>query len=264
MTASAFLAEHRVFSAEGFGAALNLTAASRDSLLSYYRQRGRILPVRRGLYWVVPPGESPDTCTVDPFLVAARMTDDAALAYHTALEFHGRAYSSFSEIQFQTARAVRATTFRGWRFRSVGLPKALQRADNLSFGIEEHDRSGHRVRVTGLERTLVDVLDRPDLCGGWEELWRSLEMVEFFELDQIVEYALLLDNATTVGKVGWYIELHRQSLMVEDEHLSALRKRRPRQPRYVDRRDHGPTRLIQPWNLVVPEALAEQRWSEVA
>ena len=31
--------------------------------------------------------------TVDPYLVAAKMTEDAVLAYHTALEFHGRAYS---------------------------------------------------------------------------------------------------------------------------------------------------------------------------
>jgi predicted transcriptional regulator of viral defense system len=192
------------------------------------------------------------------------MTNDAALAYHTAMEFHGRAYSSFSEIQFQTARAVRATTFRGWQFRSVGVPKALKRADIPSFGIEEHDRGGHKVRVTGLERTLVDALDRPDLGGGWEELWRSMEMVEFFDLDQIVEYTLLLDNATTVGKVGWYLDLHRDSLMVQEEHLSALREHRPRQPRYVDRREPGPTRLIRDWNLVVPQALAEQRWSEVA
>lgn len=264
MNASSFLAERRVFRAEEFGSALNLTSRSRDSLLAYYRQRGRILPIRRGLYWVVHPGESPETRAFDPFLVAAKMTDDAALAYHTALEFHGRAYSSFSEIQYLTARAVRATTFQGWRFRSVRLPKALNLSVEALFGIEEHDRSRQVVRVTGLERTLVDVLDRPELCGGWEELWRSLEMVEFFDLDQIVEYVLLLDNATTVGKVGWYLELHRETLMVEDEHLSALRERKPRQPRYIDRRDRGRTRFIRQWNLVIPEALAEQRWGEVA
>ncbi len=38
--------------------------------------------------------------------------------------------------------------------------------------------AGGIVRVTAFERTLVDVLDAPDLGGGWEEVWRSLEMVE--------------------------------------------------------------------------------------
>lgn len=263
MRAQSFLSVRRVFTAAEFGSALGLERRNRDSLLAYYRQRGRILPVRRGLYWVVQPGETAETCAVDPFLVAARMTDDAILAYHSALEFHGRAYSGFSELQYQTGRASRATTFRGWRFRPVRLQKALVQAGKALFGVEEHDRNGQMARVAGLERTLVDVLDRPDLCGGWEELWRSLEMVEFFDLDEVVEYALLLDNSTTVGKVGWFLELNRERLMVEEQHLQPLRARRPRQPHYVSRRDIGPTRLIPQWNLVVPETLAERRWEEV-
>ena len=47
----------------------------------------------------------------------------------------------------------------------------------------------------------MDVLDRPDLAGGWEEVWRSLESVEFFDIDQVVRYSLLLENATTCAIV---------------------------------------------------------------
>ena len=79
-----------------------------------------------------------------------------------------------------------------------------------------------RLRVTNLERTLVDVLDRPGLSGSWEEIWRSLESVEFFDLDKVVEYALLLGNATTAAKVGFFLEQHRETLMVEDRHLKEL------------------------------------------
>lgn len=264
MDARTFLASHRVFTAQAFGSALALTRRTRDSMLAYYRRRGRILPIRRGLYWVVQPGESAERSAVDPFLVAGRMTEDAVLAYHSALEFHGRAYSSFNEVQFQTAHAVRPAAFRRWRFRAVRFPKALLAAGEPFFGVESHDRAGEKVRVAGLERTLVDVLDRPDLGGGWEEVWRSLEMVEFFDIDQVVAYALLLGNATTAGKTGWFLEQHRESLMVEDRHLQPLRECRPQQPRYINRSDTGPTRLVAEWNLVVPEALAERRWEEVA
>jgi len=262
--ASSFLASRRIFTAESFGQDLDLGRRSRDSLLGYYRRRGRVLSIRRGLYWVVRPGEDPKDCAVDPFLVAAWMTDDAVLAYHTALEFHGRAYSGFSEVQYQTARAVRQTIFRGWRFRSVRFPKALLTKGQQFFGVETHDRDGQEVRVTSLEQTLVDVLDRPELGGGWEELWRSLEMVEFFDLERVVAYALLLDNATTVAKTGWFLEKHREHLMVEEQHLRPLRQRRPRQPHYINRDDPGPSRMIREWNLVVPEDLAVQRWGEVA
>ena len=66
---------------------------------------------------------------------------------------------------------------------------------------------------------MVDVLNRPDLSGGWEEIWRSLESVEFFDFDKVVEYALLLGNATTAAKVGLFLEQHREPLMVEEKHL---------------------------------------------
>src|SRR5699024_4780215 len=172
------------------------------------------------------------------------MCAGAVRASPPAVVFHGRADSGFSELRFLTMRAARPLTFRGWQFHPVRFPKTLREAGDIRFGVEQHDRDGQVIAVVGLERALVDVLDRPHLCGGWEEAWRSLEMVEFFDLDQVVAYALLLDNATTIGKVGWFLELHRESLMVEEQHLAPLRQQSPRQPRYVRRKDHRPTRMI--------------------
>lgn len=82
---------------------------------------------------------------------------------------------------------------------------------------------------------MVDVLDRPDFSGSWEEIWRSLEAVEFFDLNKVVEYALLLGNATTRVKVGLFLDQHRETLMVEDRHLNVLHDMRPRQPHYLNR-----------------------------
>jgi predicted transcriptional regulator of viral defense system len=110
---------------------------------------------------------------------------------------------------------------------------------------------------------LVDVLDVPANAGGWEEIWRSLEMVEFFDLDAVVAYALKLGSALTVARVGFFLEQHRDALMVDDAHLDKLRKHRPRQPRYLDaRRESG--KLVSAWNLVVPERVISREWGEVA
>lgn len=103
------------------------------------------------------------------------------------------------------------------------FPKKLAASANQLFAVKEADRAGLSVRVTSLEHTLVDVLDRPDPGGGWEEIWRSLEMVEFFDLDVVIEYTLLLENATTAAKVGFFLEQHKEALMVEVSHLESLR-----------------------------------------
>ena len=125
------------------------------------------------------------------------------------------------------------------------------------------ERAGVAIRVTSAERTLVDILNRQNLSGGWEEIWRSLESVEFFDVDQIVKYALLLGNATTNAKVGFFLDQHREALMVGERHLKPLRNRRPRQPHYLDPARGKPGRLAVDWNLVVPKVVLERSWGEV-
>jgi hypothetical protein len=63
--------------------------------------------------------------------------------------------------------------------------------------------------------------------------------------------------------VGFFLEQHRDTLMVEDKHLEQLRQHRPRQPRYFDAR-RKPGKLVASWNLIVPEDVLGRTWAEVA
>jgi len=264
MEPGTYLKRHRVFRVEQFEAATGLSGAGRKASLDYHRKRGHILPIRRGLYWVVPPGGTPENCPVDPFLVGGHISADAILAYHSALELHGRAYSSFNEVQFLTDRKIRPFDFRGTHYRAVTTPPALVRAGHRSLGTETLDRSGTSIRVTGLERTLVDALDRPGLCGGWEEVWRSLDMIEYLDLALVCDYVVALDNATTAAKVGWYLEVNCNPLMVDQQTLEKLSRLAPASPHYLNRSSTEPTRYLSRWNLVLPLSVAEQSWEEPA
>ncbi len=235
---------------------------AQESLLAYYVKSGRIVRVHRGLYAVVPHGASPDNFAFDPYLLASRMTKDAILAYHTALEVHGKAYSVYERFTYLTGHSSRPVTFRSCGFKGVGFPKNLSRKGEEAFNVIMIDRAGLGVRATGLERTFVDVLHRPDLTGSWEEIWRSLETVEFFDLDKVVGYVSLLGNATTAAKVGFYLEQHRETLMVEDAHMKALRDLRPLRPHYLERSRRKPGRFVATWNLVVPEEIFSRSWGE--
>jgi predicted transcriptional regulator of viral defense system len=262
-----FFRKHPVFTGDELNDHLStmgdIGPRTRESLLNYHRSTGHVILIRRGLYAVIPTGADPDLYPVDPFHIAAKITADAVLSHHTALEVHGYAYSIREHLTYSAARPVSPVTFRFHVFRGVKFPQALCRAGKVDFGVITVDRAGLEVRVTSLERTLVDVLGRPDLSGSWEEIWRSLEGIEFFDLDQVVEYALLLGNATTIAKVGFYLEQHRESLMIEESHLKTLHEHRPRQPHYFDSSNRKSGKLIADWNLVVPVDLFKQSWREV-
>jgi predicted transcriptional regulator of viral defense system len=271
MKLDAFFANQPLFTSAEFSRFLNAHGTpnpfTQRSLLAYHRQQGRILLLRRGLYAVVPPGVSREEAPVDPYLLASRLAPEAVLAYHTALEVHGRNYSVFHTLYYLAHRSLTPFVFRNDRFQAVRFPVALARAGKSLFGVIQTDRQGLRLRVTSLERTLVDALDRPDLAGGGEEVFRSLESVEYFDLDTVLRYVKLLGNATTAAKVGFFLEQHRETLMVKDSHLNALQKLRPKEAHYFERpRPHArrrEARLVARWNLVVPDALLHRTVTEV-
>jgi hypothetical protein len=89
-----------------------------------------------------------------------------------------------------------------------------------------------------------------------------LETVEYFDLDKVTEYTSLLGNATTAAKVGFFLEQHRESLMVEDAHLKTFHDLCPRRPHYMERSRRKSGRFVSAWNLVVPEEIIRRSWEE--
>jgi len=266
MDSDLFFAAHPVFTLGEFAQAGDSGAravSTAKTLLARQVDAGRIVRVRRGLYATVPPGVEPARAAVDPFLLASRLADDAVVAYHAALQFRGKAYSIWRRFHYVTSRPSRPLSFSGGEFVPVAVPAALRLDPGHEPEVEAVPHAGSMVRVTSLERTLVDVLGSPSRSGGWEEVWRSLEMVEFFDVDRVVEYAHRLGSAVTAARVGVFLQQHQKELMVDEQGLIALRAMRPRQPRYFDpERRRG--RMLRDWNLIVPDDILERRWEEVA
>ena len=263
-----FFSRHPVFRVEELTEFLSTRSSTntstRNSLLAHHRSTGRILRIRRGFYATVPRGSLAENFLVDPYLIAGRINDDAILAYHTAVEIHGRAYTSYEQFTYLTKKSPgKPFTFQGATYRGVSQPKALVRVDQERSYVEALDRAGLDIEVTDLERTLVDAMDRPHLAGGWEEIWRSFQSVEYLDPSKVVDYAIVLNNATTVSKVGFYLEQRKEDLLVSTEHLARLRAHRPKSPHYMDRNIQDGGRLDPSWNLIVPVSVLERAWEEI-
>lgn len=263
---SDFFAQHPVFRFEEFasvhagsGRRSRLTTAS---VLKQHVAAGNLLHLRRGLYATVPRRVPRERASVDPYLLSTKLAEDADVAYHAALQFHGKAYSVWRRFPYLTRARQRRFIFGDLEFVPVQAPISIRALPDLGGGIVEHRHAGGLARVATLERTLVDALDAPEWCGGWEEVWRCLEMVEYFDLDAVLDHSRKADSALTAARVGFYLEQHREQLMVEDRHLLAFEKLRPGQPRYLDsRRESG--KLVARWNLVVPDRVLSRSWAEV-
>jgi predicted transcriptional regulator of viral defense system len=205
---------------------------------------------------------SVESFSIDPFMICGRITNDAVLAYHTAFDFHGISYSLYHQFTYLSQQKIRPFSFQQMKYICISFPKALIEKNKTDFEVIIVDRQGVDIKVTSLERSIVDALDRPDYAGGWEEIWRSAAHIPILNLDKVLEYAKLLDNATTFAKLGFFLEQHTDQFKVENQLLNTLENKKPRSVHYLERSKRESGKLMKRWNLVVPDSVIKQSWEE--
>lgn len=229
--------------------------------LQYHLAKKHLARIRRG-YYLVTNNYLPDIhIESDYLLIAGRMTDDAVISYHTAMEFHALAYSVASIVYFNSDERIGQLICEYGQYQQLSHPAPLK-PDSVFLETKLHDRMGMDIRVTSIERTLVDCLHRPELSGGWEEIWRSFESINFLDIERIINYAVQLGNATTIAKVGFFLEQHQKQFSVEEKQLERLAHHKPKSRHYMEKSHNGSVKNCQRWNLIVPLAVINKTWEE--
>lgn len=266
MKLQAFLYQYPVFTWEDYSLYLTERGQkhlpTQKALLNYHKKQGHIIHIRQGLYAAVPPGHESKAVILDPYLIASRMASDAVISHHTALSLHGIAYSIFHRIFFTSQLQIKPFTYQRQEFIRVNLPKGLSDKDKANFGVEIKERQGLELKVTSLSRALVDVLNKPALGGGVEEIWQSFGIVAQIDIEQIIQYIMYLKNATLAAKVGFFLEQHQQQLAVTELHLSKLEQQKPRSKHYFDNASRHQGVYLKRWNLIVGKELLSKNWED--
>ncbi len=266
MSIEQFFHEHLVFRHKEFAdwktQQKKIAASSVNTALRYYVNTGRIKLIRRKLYAVVPPNQSAESLVVDPYLIAAKATEDAVLGYHTALELLGVAYSAFQQFTYLTEQKSKPFEFQGQWFQPVWVPTGLQKKHDPLFGVEVVDRQGVMLKVTNAARTFVDVLDRVELSGGWEEVCRSIINLAVVDIDEVVHYCLMLGNASLSAKVGYFLSQRQGAFAVTEKQLKPLLNSKPKIPQYASKRGREEFQLVKQWNILLPVSVINQSWEE--
>jgi predicted transcriptional regulator of viral defense system len=177
-----------------------------SNLLGKAERRGVVTRLRRGTYTLVPFELGSETVYAgDPLLVASKLMGDHPhyLSHGTALAVHGmtmqpRLVVTISAVN-PPARKIKA---QGTEIRVVGI-----RADQI-FGVTTHWIQGNaKVPVSDHERTIVDCLQRPELCGGYMEVDAGTWMVrDRIDAAKLVDYAIRLGVGAVIRRVGYLLD----------------------------------------------------------
>ncbi|MFQ6136391.1 MAG: hypothetical protein ACE5PM_04330 [Candidatus Hydrothermarchaeales archaeon] len=218
-------------------------------------EEGKLERIRKGLYTVLSPLETPEEYVPDKFLIASKIRDDYYLGYHTALEFYGSAYSHFNEVYVAIKKKDRFDPFqyKNLKFRPVFV-------QDTNFSVEEKEYLGSGVRLSSEERTFIDCLDRVEYAGGWEESLKSLQGLTGLNFDNLNKTLLIYNNELLFRKAGFVLSILRDTSVFyehfSDKMLDRLHKKIGKSPRYLT--DEKPFIYNEKWRLYVPKNFEEK------
>ena len=253
-----FFSANPVFRRAEYAAAVGRRPQDRvvTAMLTQHLRAGNIRRIARGVFASVPKHADAATWSVDRFLAASRLRQCSTIAYHSALELHGCAYTEGHDVQVIAQGEPGMFESAGFACRFVRPPRGFAPPD----GVIAVDRLGQEVRVTTIERTIADLSDRYDLAGGAEELFNSLDLVVRIDALALVRYVRALGKATAAGAIGFWLEREQKRLGVPDAALEELRTLMPRQPRYALGAKSGEGRTARDWNVILPVDVLERRF----
>ncbi|MCY4369503.1 MAG: hypothetical protein OXF41_08795 [bacterium] len=225
---------------------------------------GRVVAVRPDVFSVVREGRDPARFQPMPDLVATKMAPDAVVSHHSALDYWGISYSMWFDAVYSATDPAPPMVYGAMCYRGVRFPERLIESGQQHFGVVEQSYADGTVRVTMLERTLVDVLADPDYGGSWDEIYQSLTRADSIDVVTVAAYCQMRDGGPALrAKVGFFLDQHSELWGIHDSDLDQFR---PQDTGPAVRLDPAPlerTCFVEGWNLVVPVEVVERQWELV-
>ncbi|MDP2232900.1 MAG: type IV toxin-antitoxin system AbiEi family antitoxin domain-containing protein, partial [Actinomycetota bacterium] len=173
------------------------------NVLSRLESKGWLERLERGKYMLVPLEAGVDReWSEDPLAIGSFLVPSGGAAYWTAVRHWGWT-TQLPRTQFFITARRRASrgTYLGVPYRFITL-----KPDRV-FGLTQEWVEGLAIRVTNRERTLLDILDRPDLAGGIAEVSAALK-VSWRDVDPelLMEYIERFGSGTVPKRLGYLAE----------------------------------------------------------
>lgn len=183
-----------------------LSPKSARNFIAKVVSRGLATRLKPGLFILVPfeLGREREYLG-NPYLVAREIAGgkEYYLSYASAMDLHGMVTQPRLIVYTSATKPIRPRIILGTEFRFVRCkPRHL-------FGLIDHwvDKT-EKVRVSDLDRTVIDGLKHPEYCGGFSEVARGFWMRrDDFQPKLLVDYALQLGVGAVIRRLGFLLEV---------------------------------------------------------
>ncbi len=173
------------------------------AFLSDLVQRGILVRVKAGVYLLLQTGNENAQLKNWPVIARELAGNDAYfISHYSAMRIHGMTTHPLNSVFLTTLKRKRKKTLSDITYQFIYSKKAHFWGDENYWATKQE-----RVRISDLERTILDGFDRPELCGGVTEvargLWTAQKRINFKKLNQ---YAMRFRTNAAIKRLGFVLE----------------------------------------------------------
>jgi predicted transcriptional regulator of viral defense system len=197
--------------------------------------------IRRDLYAATDLANK--ATIVTKFEIGSNVSPASYIAYHAALEYHGLATQIFNRIYVADIKR-----FTDFEFEGISY---IFCQSNTDEGIV-HPPFNSLLKVTDVERTIIDCLDNIGLAGGLEELVLALSLVGLVKENLLLNYMEAYNKQVLYQKAGFILSYFREKFRLSDNFFAECRSKISKSVRYLTD-DGNSTVFFKEWKLYAPE-----------
>jgi predicted transcriptional regulator of viral defense system len=198
----------------------NISRTALRELLRDMTRRGLLMRIKKGLYYVIPFEQDPETFMPDWHLLAECLVKDVDyyIAYYSALQLHNLITQPALNELIVVNRQIKPAIIK---IKDTGFQFIFHNHKHFFGAKKVWVDSYQKVKCSDLEKTFVDCLFKPEYGGGIVEIGKALHKArQSINYETLLEYCKQFDSQAVIKRLGFLLEL----LKIENPIIENLQK----------------------------------------
>ena len=215
-----------------------------ESFLSRSLKKGYIKRVKHNYY--VAMDIVNNSLLYNKYIIATKLDNSNYISYHSALEYRGFNNQVFNEIVYSGNNRVNDFEFESITYHFVQSKCDLQIESNYDG-----------VKITSIERTMIDCINQIDLAGGIEEIYRAFNNIHNISENKLLEILDFYNKKVLYQRAGYILETFRANLGISDTTIDYIQSKIGSSKCYLNAsKKISNTTLDKKWNVCVPNYIS--------
>lgn len=217
------------------------------NLLVILSKKGVMQRVAKGQYAIIPADVlyGRKGFVNDPFIISDQLMENLKEKYYVGYQSAAHLHGTAEQLPFTTFIAV----LKQRRPIKVGNKKIqfITLKKDKFFGFTDMKYFDSFLRVSDREKTLIDLIDRPDICGGMDEVVKTISnLMEGADVQKILMYLKKIKKPVIAQRLGFILE----KLGQDDEILREIERLKSSYTYLLDPYSPKRGKKSKRWNLI--------------